>query len=344
MSATFLRSTYSRVNPFVDSHDDGRHRLLKADARAAARRHGRKDVDWIGSRVFLETRGLYKTCPNLQACPLATAPRRPVPGWNYDWTLDSGADYAKPPCDEWWLDDRRGLRQKLLKEAEFRDKDGRHFSGLDLVRSKLPGFLGGLSQDEAGDRIIKRMLFNGAKPLADQNPSQTDGLLAGVAGILGGTGAVIGSGIMTIIMGIVIQGLPIFQALLLFSIILLTPLALLLSGYSVRAVILIAVFYFTVSFWTALWAVCAWLDDKALQALYPKGGLLEFSGTGFTQDIIVGLATLFIYLIIPGIWTALMYIAGANLSEAGMDSLNDFKAGTANATNQGVKTVGGGWL
>ena len=85
-----------------------------------------------------------------------------------------------------------------------------------------------------------------------------------MAGILGGTGAVIGSGIMTIIMGIVIQGLPIFQALLLFSIILLTPLALLLSGYSVRAVILIAVFYFTVSFWTVLWAVCAWLDDKVI--------------------------------------------------------------------------------
>ena len=74
----------------MDSHDDGRHRLLKADARAAARRHGKKDVDWIGSRVFLETRGLYKTCPNLQACPLATAPQRPLPGWNYDWTLDSG--------------------------------------------------------------------------------------------------------------------------------------------------------------------------------------------------------------------------------------------------------------
>ena len=158
-----------------------------------------------------------------------------------------------------------------------------------------------------------------------------------MAGIRGGTGAVIGSGIMTIIMGIVIQGLPIFQALLLFSIILLTPLALLLSGYSVRAVILIAVFYFTVSFWTALWAVCAWLDDKALQALYPKGGLLEFSGTGFTQDIIVGLATLFIYLIIPGIWTALMVIAGVNLSKVGMHSLNDFKAGTASATNQGVQ-------
>ena len=296
-------------------------------------------MDWIGSRVFLETRGLYKTCPNLQACPLATAPRRPVPGWNYDWTLDSGADYAKPPCDEWWLDDRRGLRQKLLKEAEFRDKDGRHFSGLDLVRSKLPGFLGGLSEDEAGDRIIKRMLFNGAKPLADQNPSQADGLLAGVAGILGGTGAVIGSGIMTIIMGIVIQGLPIFQALLLFSIILLTPLALLLSGYSVRAVILIAVFYFTVSFWTALWAVCAWLDDKALQALYPKGGLLEFSGTGFTQDIIVGLATLFIYLIIPGIWTMLMVIAGAKLSGAGEGALSQFKGGISNATKQGVNTA-----
>ena len=69
-----LRSVYSRVNPFVDSHDDGRQRRLKADARAAARRHGKKDVDWIGSRVFLETRGLYKTCPNLRACPLATAP------------------------------------------------------------------------------------------------------------------------------------------------------------------------------------------------------------------------------------------------------------------------------
>ena len=135
-----------------------------------------------------------------------------------------------------------------------------------------------------------------------------------------------------------------FQALLLFSIILLTPLALLLSGYSVRAVILIAVFYFTVSFWTALWAVCAWLDDKALQALYPKGGLLEFSGTGFTQDIIVGLATLFIYLIIPGIWTALMVIAGAKLSGAGEGALGQFKGSISDATGQGVKTVGGGRL
>ncbi len=44
------------------------------------------------------------------------------------------------------------------------------------------------------------------------------GFLGGVAGILGS------SGIMTIIMGIVVQGL------LLFSIILLTPLALVLSG------------------------------------------------------------------------------------------------------------------
>ena len=51
----------------------------------------------------------------------------------------------------------------------------------------------------------------------------------------------------------------------------------------------------------------------------------------------MGLATLFIYLIIPGIWTALMVIAGVNLSKVGMHSLNDFKAGTASATNQGVQ-------
>ena len=48
------------------------------------------------------------------------------------------------------------------------------------------------------------------------------GFPGGVAGILGG--AVVGSGIMTIIMGVVVQGL------LLFSIILLTSLALVLSG------------------------------------------------------------------------------------------------------------------
>ena len=53
----------------------------------------------------------------------------------------------------------------------------------------------------------------------------------------------------------------------------------------------------------------------------------------------MGLATLFIYLIIPGIWMMLMVIAEANLSKGGVNALNDFKLGTTNATNQGVQTT-----
>ena len=324
-------SIYSRINPFEDSVSNELP-LLRADARRAADTWG-KDVDWVGSRVFTETSGLYKFCLNPNECGVATTPRRPVPGWDYDWNDPSGVDYGKPYCDEWWLDEGQGLREKLLQEATNSGQEN------GILARNLPTFLSGVSEEEAGDRLIKRMLFNVGTPLKNQEIDQSDGFLGSIAGFIGGAGALVGTGILTIIMSVVIQMLPIAQALILFSVTTLLPLALVFSAYDIKAVIFIAIFFFTVSFWTSLWAIAAWLDDKALQALYPDSGFIEFSGSGFTNDLLLGLATLLIYGILPTIWTYLLILAGSGAAQRSGDALDSFRSSTSDSANSGLSSI-----
>ncbi len=99
-----------------------------------------QDPDYIGSRFFLNTPGLYAPAvPGQYDTQVDTLKASvPVAGWSYDpyrdcsrhnaaagdfctnpsRNSDLANNYGSPTCDEWWSDPDRGLQQKLRRVAE----------------------------------------------------------------------------------------------------------------------------------------------------------------------------------------------------------------------------------
>lgn len=99
-----------------------------------------KDPDYIGSRFYLDTPGLYAPAVpgqyHLQVDTLKASV--PIAGWSYEpgrdcqrhnaaagnfctnpsRNSDLANNYGSPTCDEWWSDPNRGLQQKLVQAAE----------------------------------------------------------------------------------------------------------------------------------------------------------------------------------------------------------------------------------
>ena len=99
-----------------------------------------QDPDYIGSRFFLATPGLYAPAvPGQYRTQVDTLKASvPIAGWSYDpyrdcsrhsaaagdfctnpnRNSDMANNFGSPTCDEWWSDPDRGLQQKLRRAAE----------------------------------------------------------------------------------------------------------------------------------------------------------------------------------------------------------------------------------
>lgn len=142
------------------------------------------------------------------------------------------------------------------------------------------------------------------------------------------------------------NALPMIQALLIMAVIILTPIVIIFSGYSLKAIVTLMFVQFalvTVSFW---WELARWLDSFLISILYNSPGHQSEISWTFLQnsrdDVIMSFVLGVMFLVLPGVWITAMSWAGFNVGaladnfaqssrqvqESGSNGTNIIKSGT----------------
>jgi len=315
--------------------------------QAKLAKYGNDDIDWVGSRAFLETPGYYAVCKTPDTCGAHAQPMEQLPGWSYDWQKPE--QWGQPSCAEWWNDSTKGLRNKLLDTqgiSEIKLSDSFNYLGAKL------------GSTEAEDRLIRSMLTTSPTNAFGHNRS-TDGmtkplwstegayqwLKQGASEIASSAGAVLVGGAWHVIIHTLVQTLPMIQAYSLFATYMLLPIMIVISAYSPAAMFGFMFWIATLLGLSALWDVAAWADNNVMAALYPDAGSFIDGATnalktGFTRDIMLSVVLGMGYVGIPVIWIILMGIAGVKSVNGLSDAMTQLGSNAAQkAGQQGMDTA-----
>jgi len=296
--------------------------------------YGTDDPDWLGSHVYRATPGYYDTLrPTMQ-----------ISGWPYNPVRDTEYDPANPPttgkpwCKEWWEDQGLGLEHKLIQEA---DATAAGFSG--LVVAIAPALAG----DRQRDAVARTVLAN-APPAWSNNDlaaynSGTTGLVNSAENVIKGglaTGGVLGaSALFAVTMTVVLQALPMVQAIMLLGIYALLPLVVVLSRYSLSMMVIGAMAIFTVKFWSVLWYLAMWVDQNLIRSMYPDISvflqLFANPGEHDIKRLLLNMITTSLYLGLPLLWSGMMAWAGINIGRSINAVFGQFSRPAHDAGRQG---------
>lgn len=323
---------------YSDCYIPARARLLSATPSAAVQAaiatYGQEDTEWIGSHAFRDD-------PNLYA---ALYPKDELPGWPFNSADPSAADvsgdpvaptYARPTCKDWWEDDTRGLREKLVNEANVRSiVDGTTFS------TSLSAVFAGWSAESQSDAAAiaalshtENLLGPTAEPAGLSWLDQSSKLVKGIGhDVLGTTMAIIAYVIQWVSTSVIIPGLRVLQPLLLLGIYTLLPLYLVLARYSLPTLTVGAMGIFTIKFWSVLYFMADWLDEKLIQAFYPGSSdvfyLLivplagDLTNGAIAKRILIDMAIVSMYFALPALWTGMMAWASITVGH-GLSNVSD---------------------
>jgi len=277
--------------------------------------YGPDDPDWLGSHVYRATPGYYDTL----------RPAMQIAGWPYNPVRDTEYDPADPPaagkpyCRQWWADASLGLQKKLINEA---DATSAGFSG--LVVAIAPA----LASDQQNDAVTRTVLAN-APPVWSNNDlvaynSGTTGLVNTaenlVKGGLASGGILTASALLAVTMTVILQALPMVQAILLLGIYALLPLVVVLSRYSISMMVIGAIAIFTVKFWSVLWYLAMWVDQNLILSMYPDVSvfLQIFANPGEhdVKRLLLNMITVSLYLGLPLLWSGMMAWVGINVGRS----------------------------
>ena len=291
-----------------------------------------KDIDWIGSRVFRETPGYYDTYR-------AT---HPVSGWTYVPSRDTEYDPLNPPssgrpvCDEWWENPVRGLRKQLIGVVNVRAAG---YSGLLVVFGSV------LNSEDHMDVVARTALLNrpaewSSNDLRVQNAATTGWLNkveAAIKTTFSTAGVAIAAGVTSLTVTVLLQLLPMLQALILLGIYALLPMLLVFSRYSLGVMLCVGITIFGIKFWTVLWFIAQWVDQNLITSMYPdtnqliENFLLEREHG--TKRVLLNTATSLMYIGLPVLWSLLIGWAGIKVGRT-VDSTSAPYGGIASDAGQ----------
>lgn len=277
--------------------------------------HGIDDPDWLGSRIYRKTPGYYDTF----------RPIMPVIGWAYSVARDTEYDLANPPpwgkpyCKQWWEDPTIGLKHRLVNEANATSTG---FAG--LVTAVAPALAIGMQQDA----IVKTVL-NNAPPSWSSNElvarnRGARGIVsyaeATVKGGLATGGILMASALFSVTMTVILQALPMVQAILLLGIYALLPMVVVLSRYSLSMMVTGAMAILTIKFWSVLWYLALWVDQNLIQSMYPDVSvflqLFANPGEHDSKRLLLNMITTSLYLGLPLLWSGMMAWAGIKVGRS----------------------------
>ena len=156
--------------------------------------------------------------------------------------------------------------------------------------------------------------------LVDNNAGTT-GFIGTAANMIKGglaTGGVIAaSALLSVTMTVILQALPMIQALILLGIYALLPLVVVLSRYSLSILVTGAIAIFTVKFWSVLWYLAMWVDQNLIQSMYPDVNvflqLFTNPGEHDAKRLLLNMLTSMFYLGLPLLWSGMMAWVGIHV-------------------------------
>ena len=317
---------------------------LPASIKSEIATNGSSDLHYIGSLTLLNTNGLYKACNNPDDCGDSLTASKPVQGFPYSAARDSDyseADIAngvpgKPYCDEWW---GRLKTRILAEESEAAE------TTMEWLKDAF-----GISSTEEIERLrVQRVLQNTATrsqqvlgtevgaQFSDAHAFQDDAIVASGAGILYKVASPVSKVAGALAVGEVAttgfnayqqwrkmsyikKAIPAIIGVLLFVIPIILPLVMLWKLYSIEAVVVVGITYFSIRFLSALFEMGALLENALQKSVFGDfsdlAGFVMNNGLIDSAEALLVMAFLLpvVFFIMPLIF---LYLAGAMGLEAG---------------------------
>ncbi|PJG82786.1 conjugal transfer protein TraG N-terminal domain-containing protein [Caviibacterium pharyngocola] len=262
-----------------------------------------QETSWLGGSILISNPELY---PKYRA----QQPNKLFPYDAYrDQGLKAGADGGYPRCDDWWANNSIGLRTRLL--ADLRNN----------LSAQVTDFFHG---KENGEEAILRTVV---RP-ENMDISQSSRVYPGYGGnadfslfnafnrVASMTGTVIGSIAAFPAFDAMRQALPMVQSFLIMAVIIIMPLAITFSGYSLRTLVTLIFVNFALVTTTFWWELARWLDNKLIDILYGSSTHSRFNVAGLQNtgdDMIVNFVMGSLFLVLPAVWMGAMSWAGVTV-------------------------------
>ncbi|RMT76092.1 putative membrane protein [Pseudomonas savastanoi pv. nerii] len=298
------------------------------------------DVNWIGSRFFLQTPGYYNDGFS------GFRSHTPRTKWPYDTTRDAGLPQTTggggfPTCTQWWSDSSIGLRARLLEQVSP-----------DLL-SKLAQWANFMTQTEVSDSVI-RDLVSPRKQKLTQGQVYTD-----YGGQVGGSvmndftrltatvGQAAGSLAMYPAMDSVRQAAPMVMAFLKMALIICIPFVLVFGMFDLKVVMTITFAEFALIFVDFWFQLARWVDSTILDALYGNGIGSDvphsnfdpvFGASNAQGDLLLDFVIGAMFIVLPSFWVVALGWTGMKLGSL-MSGLTDGVDSARQASSKGANQI-----
>ena len=263
-----------------------------------------RETSWLGGKLLIKNSELYPRYRAQQ--PNSYFPYDP----NRDAALPNTGKGGFPRCDQWWDDDKRGLRPRLL--AEMRQ----HFS------AQVSDFFNSIdNQDEVLLRTLLRtenMSISEGKVYPGYSGSVDSSIWNKITSIVSTIGLGVGSTAVFPGLDAMRIALPMVQAMLMLAIIIVIPVVTIFSVYSLKVVITLTFVQFALITTTFWWELARWLDSYLLTILYysPGNGGGIFNAHFFDNaqdDVVINFVMGSFFLVLPALWFGAISWTGVNL-------------------------------
>lgn len=284
-----------------------------------------------------------------------------------------------PTCEEWW----GALRGKLVAEAQTQASGGAlQGSWFSQMATNVMGALGVSSVARYEDLLIEQAageLVSTASSRLDHEMGSVAGSITGwsmgglVKGVFTGEtldrarGLAMSGGLASeqfsfaMKMPLVMKAAPLVQSILILVVIALVPVVMVVGRYSLGTLLACGIGYFTVRFWTFLWALASWADEMLIsmfasnQAMVVGGSFgpndqaltyaryaMEMSS--YQMSSVIQLTTAALFIGMPALFSMLLGWAGvigiSGLNE-GMKAMSASTENAGNRADQGARAVVG---
>ena len=279
----------------------------RADRGATKDQDVLRDVEWIGSSLFL--RDYY---PTLQS-------KLPRPDFPWNDARDSGrpktGQGGYPTCSQWWSSAKTGLRDRVRDQADP-DMWLRLSAAMKMIGS-------GADYEEA---VIRRLVSPENLTVSGRGTAyfgyggNADFTMDNAATrLISLGGGVLGSLAVFPAFDSMRQALPMVQAILLMAIYVMLPLILVFAAYEYKTLITLTFVVFALNFLTFWWELARWLDSWMMTALYHSDTHNNFNLMGLqnaSDDLIMMFVMGTMFLVLPAAWLGALSWAGVSVGGA----------------------------
>ncbi|MDH3000203.1 conjugal transfer protein TraG [Chelonobacter oris] len=271
-----------------------------------------RETNWLGGRLLVTNSELY---PRYRA-------KQPMQLWPYNEARDQGLpNQGKggfPLCNQWWDDKDIGLKDRLLADLHqnFSTKVTDFFKSTEYANEAvLRALLRPENITVSGGKVYPRYGGN----LETSAPNVVTSVASAVGLTVGSLAAFPGFDALR-------QALPMVHAFALMTVIILMPVIILISGYSLKTIITLTIVNFALVMLTFWWELARWLDSWLLTALYQSSthnSLNPHFLANTRDDIIVNFVMGSLFIGLPALWIGAMSWAGTNLGTLAQQMRNN---------------------